>query len=243
MADALNTRASNAVGHASPSRRANPDRTMKLSLRSVALSLLVACVPAAAAVAQEAATSAEAPTSPGQAFIQAKADQIIAVINTRPSTDPERASRREALRAAVRDFIDLPTLAQRTLGEHWDTRTDEQRAEFVALLTELVETSYLRGLRDDGVDRDDATVVFVGERSARGRITVEATVSFDGSTHHVEARMLPRDGGGYIVFDVVTDDVSLEESYAESFERIIRDHGWDELLARMRTRLAEMQAD
>lgn len=177
------------------------------------------------------------------AFIEQKADQIITILNARPAGDADRQARREALRTAVRDFIHLPTLAERTLGDHWQTRTPEQQQEFVNLLTEMVETSYLRGLSDDGVDRDDATVVFSGEREARGRHTVEATVTAVGETHFVEVKMLPREGGGFIVYDVVTDDVSLEESYAESFDRIITEHGWDELLRRMRERLAEMQAD
>lgn len=194
-------------------------------------------------------TTAESPTvgapmaMSATAFIQVKAEQIIGIINSRPTTDAERTTRREALRAAVRDFIHLPTLAERTLGPHWDTHTPEQQAEFVGLMTELVETSYLRGLKDDGVDRAAVTVVFVGERAARGRFTVEANVTFDGSTHVVEAKLLPGAADGFLVYDVVTDDVSLEESYGESFDRIITEHGWDELLRRMRERITEMNAD
>lgn len=202
-------------------------------------------VPAAAGAQLVPAASAAEPVSMvgPTAFIQQKADQIIGIINARPTNDSERAARRDALRAAVRDFIHLPTLAERTLGPHWDTHTPEQRAEFVGLMTELVETSYLRGLNDEGVDREAATVVFVGEREARGRFTVEANVSFERESHVVEAKMLPGDNGTYIVYDVVTDDVSLEESYGESFDRIITEHGWDELIRRMRERITEMNAD
>jgi phospholipid transport system substrate-binding protein len=39
------------------------------------------------------------------------------------------------------------------------------------------------------------------------------------------------------VFDVVTDGVSLVRNYRNQFNRIITDHGWAELIHRMRDRL------
>lgn len=173
-------------------------------------------------------------------FVQQRAEAVISVVNS-AADDAEPEARRSALRAAVGSFVDFEVLAERALGEHWDARTAEERAEFVALLRELVETSYTSRLGDERIDPDAYSVVYGEERSRRGRTTVEATLTFESRTHVVEVKVLDREEGR-AVYDVVTDDVSLQESYAESFDQIIRTHGWGELLTRIRARIDELKA-
>ena len=173
-------------------------------------------------------------------FVQARADLVVSIVNGAASPGASVEARRDELRAAIRDFLSYELLAERTLGSHWEAQTPENRSEFVGLLRDLIETSYSRRLGSGTVDAADHTVVYDGERSRRGRTTVEMTVAVSGESHAVEIKLEERDGG-FVVYDVVTDDVSLEESYAESFAAIIRERGWDGLLARMRERLAELQ--
>lgn len=197
--------------------------------------LLLALLVSAPAFAQD--------TPVATAFVQAKADQILAIVNSAAVDATQLEAKRAELRTAIRDFLSFDVLAERTLGEHWETRTPEQRAEFVALLRDLIETSYSRSLGTDSVDQSGYAVQYTGERSRRDRTTVEATVSVNGDEHLVEVKLQSTGEGEWLVYDLVTDDVSLEESYAESFNSIIADDGWDGLLERMRERLAELQAE
>lgn len=205
---------------------------MNLFRRLLVTAALVAVALPAAAQENSLATT----------FVQSRADQIISIVNAAARDQSQLDAQREALRVAIRDFLSFETLAQRTLRGHWDTRTPEQQAEFVALLRDLIETSYSRSLGSDDVDQNGYDVSYTGERSRRDRTTVEATVTVNGEQHLVEVK-LQGEGGEFIVYDLVTDDVSLEESYAESFDSIIAEDGWDGLLNRMRERLAELRAE
>lgn len=185
------------------------------------------------------ASASESATA--RAYVEARMDSAMTLLNRDVSGDATAASaRRDELQTLVRDTLDFQLLAQRTLGPHWETRSEEDRATFTALLQRLVEASYLRELRDSAVDTGNWRSTITDERVRRGRATVEGTVQRRGESHIVEVRLQERDGS-WVVFDLVTDDVSLEESYGESFDNIIRQHGWDTLLQRMRDRIAEME--
>ena len=41
------------------------------------------------------------------------------------------------------------------------------------------------------------------------------------------------------VFDILTDDVSLVKNYKRQFRRVIKEEGWDGLIARMEKKLNE----
>lgn len=180
--------------------------------------------------------------SPATAFVQGKADAILTIVNDAAADAAELETKREELRGAIRQFLSFDVLAERTLGDHWDARTPEERAQFVALLRDLIETSYCRSLGTGTVDANRYAVQYTGERSRRDRTTVEATVTVGGDQHMLEVKMQAAESG-WVVYDLVTDDVSLEESYGESFESIIADDGWDGLISRMEERLEELRAE
>jgi ABC-type transporter MlaC component len=190
------------------------------------------------------AQTAEAPVvaSTPTAFVQGEVDAIIAIVNRAAAEPAEREARIADLRTAVGQIIDFEVLASRTLGEAWEARTQPERDQFIGLLRTLVELSYSKRLGAEAVDPSSYTVAYTGERERAGRYTVEGTVTVRGEQHFVEVRLMPNPAGGYIVFDVITDDVSLEESYQESFSNIIREHGWAELIARMERRIADLEA-
>lgn len=168
-------------------------------------------------------------------FVRQQSDEIIRIINTAEDRDERVAS----LQQAVGTFIDFPMLAQRSLALHWDDRTAEEQAQFTALLQELIETSYATRLGDERVEPGSYTVVFEDERERRGRYTVEGRVSVETNEYFVAVRLIQQEGS-WRVYDVVTDDVSLLESYAESFDEIIRQDGWDALLERMQEKIDEL---
>ncbi len=206
-------------------------------LRRLLVPLLVLCS-AVPAVAQDAPAGEPTATS----FVQERADAVLEIVNTAAADPAALDAKREELRVALRAFLSFEVLAERTLGDHWESRTPEEQTQFVNLLRDLIETSYCRSLGTADVDASQYAVAYTGERSRRSRTTVEATVTVDGGEHFLEVKLDSADSG-YIVYDLVTDDVSLEESYAESFENIISEDGWGGLIERMEERLAEMQEE
>lgn len=171
-------------------------------------------------------------------FVRSKSDDIIRVVNTAPNRD----ARLTGLRQAVRTTLDFQLLAERTLGRHWATLSPADQGKFVAALQKLIETSYSAKLGNETLEPGSYTVNFTDEKERRGRYTVSATVSARGESHAVDVRLQQSAAGEWQVYDVVTDDISLQESYAESFDEIIRTKGFPELMRRLDQRTKDMEA-
>lgn len=214
---------------------------MNRPLRPLILGLLLASPPLTAFADEEpAAVTVAMPNA--TSFVQTTSDAVLAVVNE-AAAQGATAERQERLRSVLRGFLSYEVLAERTLGEHWETRSADERDEFVGLLRDLIETSYSRRLGRGSVEPNRYAVAYTGERERRGRVTVSATITAQSETYLLEIKMLPGTDGTWQVYDVVTDDVSLEESYAESFSNIIAEDGWSGLLQRMRDRLDELRAE
>jgi phospholipid transport system substrate-binding protein len=195
--------------------------------------LLFLALPAAAQVA---------PTD----FVRQKVDELSAILrrDVTRGTDAYQA-RLDDLKTSVRNFIDYRELCRRALDTHWDERTPEEQDAFVDLMTRLIETNYAVKMSDQRFDQE-YEVDYEDERVRNSGddvyATVSGTVNYEEEEYLVEVRMLQRDAT-WVVWDVVTDDVSLMETYAESFDDIIYDEGYDALVQRLEDRVAELEAE
>lgn len=200
---------------------------MRINIRALLIATALMFGTATTALAQSTATE----------FVRQKSDDVIRVINTAATKE----ARLEGLRTAVASTLNFELLAQRTLSRHWDTLQPKQRIDFTQALQELIETSYSTRLGDQTIEPGSYNVEFTDERERRGRYTVSSVVSSGGSRYHVDVRLQKSDAGDWQVYDVVTDDISLQESYAESFDEIIRSKGFDELMRRIRSNTEDLK--
>ena len=202
----------------------------------LALSLSLAST--ASAQDETASATGPAPTD----FIRTKVDEVLGIVNQQVDrgTDAFR-QRADDLKGAVRDFLDYRELCMRALGDHWDDRTPEEQNAFVELMTQLIETNYT--VKVGARSSQTAYEIAYEDELVRGdNARVTGTGSFEDEVIAVEVMLVRRDTS-WAVWDVVTDDVSIQETYAESFDEIIVDEGWDELIRRIEERLAELQAE
>lgn len=215
-------------------------------MRSIrCLIVLVALSAPAVAAAQEGTGTAPAtsatPASPTD-FVRAKVDEVIAIVNRQVERGtPEFQQRQQDLKAAVRGFLDYAELSRRALGPYWNERTPEEQQAFVELMTRLIETNYAVKLGQEQVETD-YDVVYEDETVRGDNAMLAGTVTAEDELVAVEVMLLRRDNG-WVVWDVVTDDVSIMETYAESFDEIISEDGWDELVRRLEERLAELEEE
>src|SRR5262249_14078403 len=78
---------------------------------------------------------------------------VVRVINLtqdiEPAAKPEAAAPRQSadkrteIRRIARDLFDFEEVTRRPLSRHWAARTADERAEFVALFTEMLERAYI----------------------------------------------------------------------------------------------------
>jgi phospholipid transport system substrate-binding protein len=139
----------------------------------------------------------------------------------------------------VNGFLDYEELAKRSLAEQWLKMSPKERTEFVFVFRDLIEKNYVKQLKsnvdyeiaykDEDLQDGEAVVRSVVEAQRKGR-KAETTVDYKLSLKE----------GRWMVYDVITDDVSLLRNYRSQFKRIIDREGYSALIGKMKRKLAEM---
>ena len=157
--------------------------------------------------------------------------------------DPESGegveSRLGAIRAIVREMVDVRAAAQLSMGASWNARTAAEREEFVPLFAELLERALIGGIAGKIRFPDGLQVRYVGESVEGSVATVWTTIaSRSGIDLPFTYRMIER-AGRWAVRDVVIDGVSMAANYRAQFVRVIQSSSYEELVRQMRARVPE----
>ena len=186
----------------------------------------------------------EAAPSPKQT-IQQSAEEVRTILRKKiQKGSAEEKKQKDALKKAVDRFLDYPTLAQRSLGPHWDTLNPKQREEFGQLLRDLIEGSYTSAIQSN----IDFTLTYDAEE-----------IKPDGSGASISAVACAKSGKGktvsedltfylhlkdrkWMVYDLEFGDVSLVRHYRGEFNRKIKKDGYPALLAAMKKKLDEIRS-
>ena len=171
-------------------------------------------------------------------FVRAKSKQLIDIVNQAPGK-----ARTNALKKEARSLIDYQELAKRALGEHWEARSDKEKKEFIELLESLVELNYADRFKQKSSDAN-YEVKYLDEKVRKKMAIVKTQVTYSKDQFTLAYKLLERKSadGGFIIFDAVFDDVSLEESYRDAYVPIIEKEGWASLMKRMNDKLKELKA-
>ena len=137
----------------------------------------------------------------------------------------------EARRVAA-ELFDFNEMCRRMLAEHWQKTSPFQQSEFVRLFTDMLERSYLRGLRSVPA----GAMTFLGEtvNGPYAQVKSRIATSRFGETS-VEYRLVDH-GDRWVVYDVVLDGVSLVSSYRSQFATVLRTSSFAQLLEKLRSR-------
>lgn len=145
----------------------------------------------------------------------------------------------QQLKAEVNKFLDFRELARRSLGKHWKTRSADERKEFVSILRQLIEHNYLKQARKNTGQKVD----YRGEkvRGKKAKVTTAIKVKKKRRMQEVlVVYKLRKKDGRWVVYDVITDDVSIVRNYRSQFYRIIKKKSYEHLVKKMRKKLAKI---
>ena len=156
-------------------------------------------------------------------------------------SQPESKKRAKKLDTILQATVDFRELAARSLKGHWEERTPEEQEEFLRLLQEMLEANYASKLSGQTLG-EDYEIEYTGEKTRKNLAIVKTRIRAGEDLKPVEYKLIRRDKGEWIVFDIVIDDISLEETYRESYTEIIKEEGWDSLIQRMKDKIKEIEA-
>ena len=180
--------------------------------------------------------AAEAPL----AMIQGTVEQSRGVLEDPAYQGTENFGKRtRKLETILLPRIDRFGFAQRCLGTRWKDMSEQQRHRFVELFTKLLELSY-GGMLDrypegveftydkETIEKDYAQVdtrVFTPQRSEPFEVTYR----------------LRRVNGQWLIYDVITDNISLARNYRSQFKRIITKSGYEGLVQALERKIVALR--
>ena len=144
--------------------------------------------------------------------------------------------RRAALRGVMESAIDFPEASRRALAAHWRARTEAEREEFVGIFKDLVTYSYIRLMEPYAGE----TVQIAGESPVNGTTVLTRIQRRQGEPVPIDYRMHVR-ASRWLICDVLMEGVSLVGNYRAQFHSIIQTSSYEELVRRMRARVAELR--
>jgi phospholipid transport system substrate-binding protein len=171
--------------------------------------------------------SAAAPRMSATEFLKARDAEIRALL-PKPGEEltPERRAKIEDV--LIRS-VDLEAMAKAALAKHWDEQPPAKRKQFLRAFEARFKK--LSGDQIEGY-RSSQTKFFPEEKGEDGLVRVPTELVIKGEPTQVVYALKPWHGSWRIV-DIIIDDVSTVENYRASFSKIIKQDGFDGLIARL----------
>ena len=139
-------------------------------------------------------------------------------------------SERVEIRRAAVALFDVEAMSRRMLARHWNDGSSPQQAEFVRLLTDLLE----RALSNAIVSESGASIVFDSESIAGAYAQVRSRVVTERAPDISIEFRLSKSGERWVVYDVLREGASLVLVYRSQFSSILGTSSFAGLLERMR---------
>ena len=164
-------------------------------------------------------------------------DRVIkALENPALKGDSKVGERRTAVRKIANDIFDFGEIARRSLGRHWQGRTDKEREEFISLFGDLLERSYISKIELYGGEK----ILYTNERmDAEVAVVSTKVITKNGTEVPIDYRLLRR-GDRWLVYDISIEGVSLVSNYRTQFNKIIQTTSYGELVKKMRAKQDEV---
>jgi phospholipid transport system substrate-binding protein len=167
--------------------------------------------------------------------IKSRISQVLAVLRD-PALQGASAKdlKKKKLMPIFDKTFDYTELSQRTLSRNWNKLGPDQREEFKSLYKALLERVYA----DTILSYKDQQVVF-GKERALGPTTVEvdSKIVSESKETPVLFRMISK-GGGWWVYDVVIEGISMVSNYRSQFGRILTKDSPENMLASLRKQIS-----
>ncbi|HYZ88503.1 MAG TPA: ABC transporter substrate-binding protein [Myxococcales bacterium] len=190
------------------------------------------------------ALAAPPPPDSASAAVQAVNNRVHAALErySKASGSAKQKARNEA-RDGVASLLDFQAIAQATMGRHWPELKAEQRVKYTNALRGAMEANYLSKMQQGNVEISKVRNEMLGETRQGDKVLVKTKVVSGKDSAEVDY-LMERGKKGWRAVDIVTEDVSLVDTYREQVNKLLPKKGVNgviDALERARKRLEEQQ--
>lgn len=163
---------------------------------------------------------------------QAVETQVHQLLQILQSHAPDQAKKSD-IRQLVKGFFDFDIMSRLALSYHWKEISDAQRARFVDMYQQLLESTYMDRL----LAYKGEKVNFPGETTlAEDRVQVDSRVVSDNGPIVVNYRLV-LEHGQWRVYDLIIENVSMAQNYRSQFASILQNRSMDQLIAELQQKI------
>lgn len=163
-------------------------------------------------------------------------DEVFRILSDEKMKQPEQlAARRKLLEQVIGSRFDYKEMSKRSLAAHWRNLTEAEQTEFVALFKAFLSDSYAGKI--EAYSGED--VQYLNERRKDGFAEVQTKIVSTKVDFPMDYRLLNK-SGGWFVYDVVVDGISLVKNYRSQFKKIIRTSSYEDLVEKLRKRVESL---
>jgi len=194
------------------------NRLLKFLMMAVALSFT------------SASLAASSPTDD----VRTSVDAILVILQ---NGELDVQQKRADISKIITKRFDFRAMSQRTLATNWKKTSDEEKKQFTALFSQLIESSYVGKIEAYTNEK----VEYPGEKVKGKKAVVETLILTSSADIPVNYKLYQK-GDQWLVYDVIIEGISLISNYRSSYQEIMKDEGFDGLLNRMQAKIDELSS-
>jgi phospholipid transport system substrate-binding protein len=164
---------------------------------------------------------AQSPTE----YIRGILNSVMAIQNNASLSRKERSGE---IHEIIRTSFDFDEMAKDVLGSTYNQLGSSQRHEFINTFGYLFQDSYTRMvinfLKNENIKYGSAS-------QAGGKAKVDTVI--ERPNENIPVTYLMRTSGGWKLYDVIVDGVSILDTYRNKFSDVIRTKGFNYLVGRL----------
>jgi len=187
-----------------------------------------------------------AAVQPGSASatVQTTQEKVRSALNTWfKSQGAARTRAKEQARKIVGDLIDFEALAKATLGNKWEEIKPADRNRYTAALKGAMEANYLAKMRQGkSTDTERIKVDILGEEP-QGNATLVRTKVQSGEDSAAIDYVMEKRSKGWRAVDVITEGVSLADTYREQVAKILAKKSLNDVIAALDKKRKALEAE
>ncbi len=153
----------------------------------------------------------------------------------------KEADNKKKIATVIEESLDVDHIAEASMGDQWAKLTDAQKKEFKGLVKQLVTAAYEKNLKKVL----PYEISYPGEDSkgdGKSLVKMRAKHKTDTRADEIKIDFLVRQKDGkFKIIDIIPEDVSTIDSYRSQFVKIYKDKGYDELVKKMKEKIAKGQ--
>lgn len=185
------------------------------------------------------AFASAAPGSPLET-LKNKNSQVDGLLRKKTTAgSPEEQKVKDTVKQVAGTLLDYDELGKKAMDSHWAQLTPAQQKEFLTTFKEMLEKNYVKQLKTNL----DYQVTYKDEKQpANDQAVVESVVKVKTKGKSTDAEIvykMHKVKDDWMVWDIITDEVSLLRNYKTQFHKIISEQGYDKLLEKMKNKLKE----